>query len=460
MTKLRNLAKTTAAAGRINARPSPVARLLIVGGGPAGTALLTAAAKAGTLADLSKGLVLVDRSDTLGSGRLGNYAITSDTTAQTFLTAIENTSEPSLAALADHSAAAAVGDWRDKLGVPLATVGPYLSATGERLATLVSGYGGKVLKGHDALKATRATDGTWTIRLRCRSDDHEFDIRAENLVIATGGHQPLDRLVEQRVAGERLTRRVGEKLLQSDEVLTLGGLDRVADLLSGKRSPRVAVIGGSTSALTTVGLLLRSRPGIPFGAGGVTLLHRRPLRPFYPSVEAAHAEGFSDFGAEDICPVTGFVYRLGGFRLEARELVLRMLGIDGRAPDPRVRLHRIDEDEGQALDILDRADLVIAALGYRPRALPLQDASGQAIPLAADCGDPMVDDLCRIVDADGSPIPNLYGIGLAAGFVPSGALGGEASFRGQTNGLWFWQNDIGRLIVDAVLADEKKAIAA
>ena len=75
-------------------------------------------------------------------------------------------------------------------------------------------------------------------------------MRARNLVIATGGHQPLDRLVSQTVAGEPLVARVGDRLLQSDEVLKLGGLARVADLLDGKRSPRVTVIGGSTSALT------------------------------------------------------------------------------------------------------------------------------------------------------------------------------------------------------------------
>ncbi|MEH3160246.1 MAG: DegT/DnrJ/EryC1/StrS family aminotransferase [Sphingomonas taxi] len=441
-------------------RSAPIARLLVVGSGPAGTAMLTAAAKAGKLKALSQGLVLVDRSDVLGNGRLGNYAIASDSTAHTFLTAVENNPEPAIAALAGHPTATAVGEWRDKLGVPLATAGPFLAATGERLATLVAGYGGEVLKGHEALKAVRAIDGIWTVRLRRLSDGHEFDARAENLVVATGGHQPLDRLVEQRVAGERLTHRVGDKLLQSDEVLALGGLDRVADLLSGKRSPRVAVIGGSTSALTTVALLLRSRPGIPFGAGGVTLLHRRPLRPFYHSVEAAHAEGFTDFGPDDICPVTGFVYRLAGFRLEARELVLRMLAVDGRDPDPRVRMHRIGDDEGQALDVLDRADLVIAALGYRPRVLPLEDAAGRPLALAADRDRPMVDSYCRVLDADDTPIPGLFGIGLAAGFIPSGRLGGEASFQGQANGLWLWQNDVGQLIVDAVLTGEAKALAA
>lgn len=441
-------------------RAVPAARLLVIGGGPAGTAMLTAASKAGVLPALSQGLTVVDRGDTLGAGRLGGYAIASDSTAHTFLTAVENNPEPTLAALAGHPTAAAVGEWRDKLGVPLATAGPFLAATGERLVTLVEGYGGEVLKGHEAISARRGGDGLWHVTLKRIADGHVFDRAAHNIVVATGGYQPLDRLVTQQVAGVPLSARVGNRLLQSDEVLALGGLDRVADLLGGKRSPRVVVIGGSTSALTTVALLLRSRPGIPFGAGGVTLLHRRPLRPFYHSVEAAHAEGFTDFGPDDICPVTGFVYRLAGFRLEARELVLRMLAVDGRAPDPRVAMHRISGDgDPVAVDLLDRADIVVAALGYRPRALPLADAGGDAIALATDCGAPMVDDRCRVLDRDGQPLPGVYGIGLAAGFVPSGRLGGEASFVGQANGLWLWQNDVGRLIVDDVLG-MAEAVAA
>ncbi len=107
-----------------------------------------------------------------------------------------------------------------------------------------------------------------------------------------------------------------------------------------------------------------------------------------------------------------------------------------------------------AASILDEADLVVAALGYQPHALPLIDARGRAIRLR--CEGPvrgaMVDDLCRVVDPEGIAVPGVFGIGLAAGFVPHGQLGGEASFRGQANGLWLWQNDVGQLIVEQILS--------
>lgn len=433
-----------------------VADTVIVGGGPAGTALLTAASKRGLLPALARGLVVVERDAAIGGGRLGGYAITSDSTAQTFLTAVRDNPHADLAALADHRVGRAVAAHDAALGVPLAEVGPLLLETGARLGRIVADGGGTVLSGHEALAARRIGD-LWHVRVRRLADGQEFDQPARNVVVATGGDQPLDRLVAQTVAGERLVDLAGDRLVQSDAVLRLGGPAMVADLLAGRRAPRIAVIGGSTSALTTIALLLKG--ALPLGAGAITLLHRRPLRPFYPSSEAARAEGFTDFTPADICPISGFVYRLGGFRLEARELVLRMLGVDGRVPDPRVRLHRIEGRDAAAHAAIRTADLVVAALGYRPVALPIEAADGAPITLAAAGGRPMVDRRCRVLDARDAAIPGLYGIGLAAGFVPWGALGGEASFSGQANGLWLWQNDVGAMILDQLGAPAMRAAA-
>ncbi|WP_174285241.1 DegT/DnrJ/EryC1/StrS family aminotransferase [Sphingomonas bacterium] len=446
-----------------------IAGLVVVGGGPAGTALLTAAAKNGRLADLARaGLVVVDRDDAIGGGRLGQFAITSDSTAQTFLTAVEGNPHPDIAALADHPAARAVaahcgvppGGPGGAIGVPLVEIGPFLRATGAALTGIVRDAGGSVLTGHVALRAERRGDGLWNVRLKRAADGLEIDQLARNVVIATGGHQPIDRLAAQQVGGAPLIDLANGRLLQSDEVLSVGGFARVADLVSTCRAPRIAVVGGSTSALTTIALLLKGNPPLPLGANAVTLLHRRPLRPFYPSAEAALAEGFTDFGPDDVCPVSGFVYRLGGFRLEARDLVLRMLGVDGRTPDPRVTLHRITGDEDAASRAVIRdADLVIAALGYRPHALPVHGEDGTPIALAATAGGAMVDPHCRVRAADGTAIPGLYGIGLAAGFVPWGSLGGEASFSGQANGLWLWQNDVGSMIIEQILGQKARAAA-
>ncbi|RKR03357.1 pyridine nucleotide-disulfide oxidoreductase [Kushneria sinocarnis] len=443
---------TPAPAGRGDDR---IHSVVVIGGGPAGTALLTAATKRNRLPELARsGLVVVERDDAIGGGRLGNYAITSDSTAATFLSAVRDNVHPELAALMEHPSGRQIARYSDALGVPLAETGPFLRETGRQLHRLVETHGGSVLTGHEAVSARQQTDGLWHVRLRCRADGSERTLLSRSVVIATGGHQPPQRLAEERFAGVSLMERVSDRLIQSDEVVELGGVERLRQRLSHCRAPRIAILGGSTSALSTAALLLKASPSLPLGANAITLLHRRPLRPFYPSAEAAHAEGFTDFGSEDICPVSGFVYRLAGLRLESRELLLRMLSLDGRAPDPRLRLHRMnDRHDPAALELLDQADVVIAALGYRPHALPLFDASNNPLALAAQGpGRPaMVDRQCRVMATDGQPIRNLYGIGLAAGFVPSGELGGEPSFAGQANGLWLWQNDVGMLIVESVL---------
>jgi hypothetical protein len=38
-------------------------------------------------------------------------------------------------------------------------------------------------------------------------------------------------------------------------------------------------------------------------------------------------------------------------------------------------------------------------------------------------------------------------------------MGGEASFRGQANGLWQWQNPVGQMIIDQILGERAQAAA-
>jgi hypothetical protein len=313
---------------------------------------------------------------------------------------------------------------------------------------------GRVLKGYRAA-STRRTSTGWLTLIRNLESGRERTIDSRNVVLATGAHQPVGRLRGEVVAGVNLVERCGERLLQSGEVVSTEGFAAVGARLAGLgRPPRVAIVGGSTSAAAVAHALLNRMPGVTFGPGGLTILHRRPLRIFYPNVEAALADGYTEFGPDDICPVSGRVFRLSGFRLDSRELIMRARGIGGHPPEPRLQLHRLGQDDAASLAVLDNADLVIAALGYRPRALPVFDEAGERVSLQSETGPQarLVDNDCRVVDASGNPLPHLFAIGLAAGFVPHGKLGGEASFRGQANGLWLWQNDVGALIADAILS--------
>ena len=434
---------------------------LVIGGGPAGTAMLTAASKQNRLVPLVEaGLAIVERGPRLGAGALGSYAIRSDTTAETFLSAVKDNPHAEIAALERHPAARLMEGYIGELGAPLADAAPLLDATGERLGAIVRAHGGAVLTGHSADQVQRTSDGRWATRI-ADAVGATRTIVADRIVVATGGYQTDEQVAAKVVAGRPLGVMAERRLMRSDVLLRQGGIDAAQARLQGCRAPRIAIVGASTSAIAAAVLLLKSQPGFAFGAGAITILHRQPLKPFYPTIAAAHADGFHDFDEHDVCPVSGFVLRLGGLRLESRELVLRLLALGGRTPDPRVATHRIaGDDDAAARSVIERADLVVGALGYRPRCVPLLDVDGRPLALAHHAGRPMVDRHCRLLDADDRPLPGVYGIGLSAGFVPWGRLGGEASFRGQANGLWLWQNDVGQMIVDQLLDAQAQAAAA
>jgi hypothetical protein len=425
----------------------------LVGGGPAGLAVLLAAHKQGRLAELlQQGLLIIERSGHIGSGHIGDYAINSDSTGYTFVDPLRVGSEPALHAVLETPVARRIAAAGPN-AVPLRDAGELLALIGRALHGIVVKYPrSAVLTGTIAESARQHPNGGWQL---IATDAHgdKLTIQAKHLVLATGATQPQVRLQRELIAGVPVLQRWGDRLMQSSEVIGIGGLARVAQRLNGRSDPRVAILGGSTSAMSVAHALLHRLPEVRFGEGAVTLFHRRPLRVYYTSPEEAIADGYTEFGPGDLCPITKRVYRLAGFRLDSRELVMQLRGIGGRPPEPRMKLHQLQQNDPEAVQLIDSAGLVIAALGYRPSALPIHDHHGAEVPLFCQTGPaaPLVDDRCRVMDSHGDPIAGLFGIGLAAGFVPRGKLGGEPSFAGQANGLWLWQNDIGSIIVDAVL---------
>jgi hypothetical protein len=435
--------------------------LVIVGGGPAGLATLLAAHNTDQLdALLSLGIAIVDRADRLGAGSIGQYAINSDSGGRTFVDCLDGRQPSPLTRLGSHALTrqlAAAGDGP----VPLRDAARFLGLVGEAVETIMDAHPAcAIFTRHEALSARQVQDG-WSVEIRDGASGAVRRIAARRMIIAAGGHQPAPRMSTERIGALSLAERCGDRLLQSGEVLTAAGLKRVDSRLAHKAAPTVAIVGGSTSAAAVAHALLHRLPRVSFGDGGVTLLHRRPLRITYADRASALAEGYTEWTEADVCQISGRVFRFAGFRLDSRELIMQARGIGGRPPEPRLRLHHLRAEDAAAERIIDTADLVVAALGYRPRALPLRDVRGAPIALLAHTGPraPLVDSQCRVLDDAGRPIPALFGIGLAAGFVPRGRLGGEASFRGQVNGLWLWQHDVGALIVKAVLAAPRPAAA-
>ena len=416
-------------------------------------AVLLAAHKDGTLTDLLRqGLLIVEQGSHIGKGLIGNYEITSDSTGYTFVDPLRVGGEDALHRILETPIGRKIAAAGPN-AIPLCEAGELLALVGKAFESILSRFPEcAVMTSTTAEYARLQPDGSWLLAIT-DANWRKRSVEAERVILATGAAQPPTRLEDEWVAGKPLMKRWGDRLLQSGDVIGTGGAARVSALLAGKANPKVAIVGGSTSGMSVAYTLMNRLEGVQFDEGGVTLFHRRPLRVYYTSPEEAIADGYTEFGPGDLCPITNRVFRFAGMRLDSRELLMQLFGIGGRELEPRMKLHPLQQEDAAAVEIIDSADLVVAALGYRPNALRILDVDGAVIPLLAHTGPkaPMVDACCRVINNSRVPIPGLYGIGLAAGFVPRGKLGGEPSFIGQANGLWLWQNDVGSIIANAVL---------
>ena len=239
-----------------------------------------------------------------------------------------------------------------------------------------------------------------------------------------------------------------DRLHGSDELLTEHGLQQVLEHIGAVRS--IVVLGSSHSAFSVAWHLIEHL-GDKLAPGAIQILHRTEPRVFYPTREAAAADGYP-FTEDDICPATQRVNRLSGLRGDGRDLWRRILGKPDTVPEHRVVCVALDDanlGDPALLDRLRQADLVVTTFGYLSRTLPLTDATGKELTLEADANGASVDHDGRLRLAGGAVLPNVFGIGLGTGYRPFGRMGGEPSCRIQQNSLWLYQNDVGATVGNA-----------
>ena len=296
--------------------------VVCVGGGPAGTGPLVAAARQGLLRDWR--VAVVEKSDQLCAGALGHYDLESTSRAATFLEALEGGWSTRAAQSDAAGALRAYGDGC----VPLALVARFLVELGRDLSDRVSA-GGRVFSATEALSVQSLAPG---FAVRVRNSEGESVLTARRVVLALGGApRPLPSATTSADA-----------------------------ILRGQQSERLqhaVVIGGAQSAFASARMLLQS-------ARTVTLVLRGRLRLYADSEAAAHVDGIP-VEPEDVCPLTGRVHRFGGLRFRERELALAVLA--GR--EPRVTLLRTGDP--RVAEHVARADHVINATGYDAREIPI-----------------------------------------------------------------------------------------
>ncbi len=199
--------------------------------------------------------------------------------------------------------------------------------------------------------------------------------------------------------------------------------------------------------------MLHRLPHIRFHAGDISILMRRPPRIFYPTWGDALSDGYPAC-ENDICPMTRRVNRLGGVRGDGRELWRQLSRRAGTQREERVGMALLSSlSRADLARRLAEAALIVPAFGYRLATIPVYDAHHRRLTLAGELGRPAsVGQDGRMLLADGGRLPNVFALGLGAGYRPTERMGGEPNFSGQQNSLWLLQNDIGRVVYEGVHA--------
>lgn len=426
----------------------------ILGGGPGGTGPLIWAAQTGKLHDwLIRGVAVVDRAPDMG-GTLGKYNINSDSRGAVYLECLDAPAAvPLFGPLRNDPAVRALEPLR--LGFPpLHVVSRYLHRLGDVIEDAVVQAAGCDFHANTTICALYLrTDGSIATEVVGPDGKRDF-IEAHTAVLALGGQQDVYlQASTELMPGFQLAHAPPHKVISSDMLLTDAGLAKAAALIDEAKSRRVVILGGWHSAFSVAWALINFLPQDTFDCGDIVMLARRSPPVFYKSADEAAVDGYP-VGDADICPRTQRVNRFGGLRGDGRDIWRRIMCCPGVEPEHRVTIVPLREphmSKAALHRLFDEAAVIVPAFGYKPKTVPVFDPDGRRVHLAADYpGALSVDADARVLRTDGTPLPNLFGIGLGSGFKPHGAMGGEPSFSGQLNSLWLYQNDVGAIVYRGV----------
>ncbi|MEY9877493.1 hypothetical protein ABH931_007017 [Streptacidiphilus sp. MAP12-33] len=426
--------------------PNPKYGLVICGGGPAGIGPILAAARTGQLKELLDLGVLLVEPARIGPGALRRHQIVANSLGGAFLECLDVLDELGFRGVRNSRPTLELVRHADEYP-PLSVVADFLELVGDYVWRLLRDHPScAVLTGAEVQRIELHENLGLDLTICRLSDRTTKVVRADRAALVMGG-MPLHVEGAVEVAPGLMVDRSDPRVCHAHEM--------IAGARPLPESGRVVVLGGSHSAWSVVRQLTRgsSQPDRE-----VTVLHRTPIRLYYPSAQAAHADGYPFDPDVDVCPLSGRVNRYGGLRGPARELARAALGHE-TGPAGRVRTLQVPvqvqvqgaDSAAAARAALAAADVIVLATGYQAALPELVDAQGQPIRPAVDATGTVVSSRVRLVDANGTEYPQLLGYGLGAGLPASTVAGGEASYHRRADGVWLYQNDIGDLVVDELL---------
>ncbi len=416
--------------------------LIIVGCGPAGAGIVVKLLKAYTKDYLLKQrIAIIEKSADLILGSITNYKVNSDTYSEVFLECLKdgffdsNLLADELSLIKEYSGKA----------IPLYLLESYFRKLSLELKLKIFERNNFRLYLETIVsKVVIHSDGQFEVHNEGNNDV----LLTKQLVIASGG-KPILFDKELSFANKFPLRKYFNKLIHSNEILN----GNFPPNLQTKLSPqfRIVILGGNHSAFSVAKYLLDNFNFSDSTENQIQIWARKEPKVYFNSKEEAYAKNYYNFNASDICSITNKVFRLAGLRMDGRNLFMKMKGLDSEVIERRVSFNLFTEDFEEIESALDSADIIVASFGYQFNMPLFFDAKGIVISFLGTDTKHWVDRNCNVLNSIGDAIPNLFAVGLASGFVPKGQLGGESSFEGQTNGIWYYQNVIADLITEKIV---------
>ncbi len=441
--------------------------LAVCGFGPAGCGVLLHALKAGALTELAQnGLVVIDRAKTPGVGKISSYKLTGNSLAQVFVDCIDDPDFGDLfePLLRSHPAIAKLRAIHQDVP-PLDLAGESLAIMATRFAAhLIEHYGITLLTETEIERIAKRTDDGYDIQIRDRHGAIR-QIATDKIVAAFGGRQTVETAARCVVWPGMPLDRWRRKMLVSDAFLMMPD-EAIRELIpSNAEHPfEVVVVGGSHSAFSAADRLAAALE--PVGLRRILMLHRAPIRLFYPSAEAADADGYDFVDPDDVCPMSGRINRFGGLRYRAFD-VARSVFRDGLVPDSQVTVDLVPmttlavRDHPTLLRRLDQAPIIVPALGYQANLPPLVGPDSEAIRLQNNPTGLNVDPTGRPLLLSGAPLADFHAFGLGSRLLTASVdIGGEPSFKGSADGVWLYQNQGAQMLLKGILGDRHGSLRA
>jgi hypothetical protein len=429
-------------------------KTVICGSGIACTGLLVNAARQGTLNEfLDRGVAFLDKGREFGAGTIGRYMIRSDSAAGVFVECIDQVDPGLFGTLKDHPLVRAA---RSKASRPmeLQQVGRLMKLIGKEFSSAIYRHrNSDFFSRTKVISAHQKKNGGYLIKAMSnrKGNDRLLCFHSDSVVLSMGGRQNNQHIAESTIGQTVSLAGYRNKLMFTDDLLTPSGMATFRERIKQSSRKKVVIIGSSHSAFSSVWLML-NKSECDFSAEDIAVLYRNKPKLFYLTKEEARQEGYLDFDENDICPLTRRVFRLSGLRYHSRDVLKQSLGIGGEK-DARIKLVPIPATDDATLGrLLEEACVIIPAFGYEPEIIPVYDEKDELLELNVRNGQPLVNNYCQVTDHHGNPVPSLYAIGLGTGFNPRHVIGGESSFSGQANGVWMYQNGVGKLIYDQLMA--------